>query len=1322
MVDVNRDRRGDLVGFGYAGAFVAEAQPSGGYGPATQVSDSMGANLGWTVAGHPRTIADVNGDGLPDLVGFGPGAVLVALKSATGGYRGTTAWTTDFSSAAGWTSAHARFVGDVTGDGRADVVGIDNWGVYVSPSAGASFGSKQLWVRGFIDGWDNSKHIRLLADLDGDGLSDLIGFGYDGVYVSKSNGVRFSAPEKVSSAFGYNAGWRIGTHVRAVANLNGDRYADLIGLGPNGVEVALGTATGFGSPTVWLNDLGDPSGWNGNQHVRLIGDVDGDGLDDVVGISGQVFVSYNKGGHFAPIAEVSKEFTASKGWDITKHPRFLTDVDGDGQLDLLGFYNDAVYWDRLTPKPSIPTDWTTPTCAASRLGSPAPGFCEGPWRYTKANRVVSQHSSCQKVCTAHNACAKWENGVTTVATTEARSTIVGAGTRSCTQLCNGSGCSIASCSGTISQPTYACQTAATERLGALKAAAANAVAAESTFDSAAAQSMRSSQAQSAASATPAYVLRQYDFEYLAGPGGTHKSWKEQWVCNLSVQTPTALVAENEACGCRAEANGTCEHDEGPTSTLFTGPGELRPVAPGISNQTCLTYDDLPAATPEQVQAKFEKLWEAQTLAPTTVTSDEFRRAIVSRLKLMYELWGERLVNQRTSTDQLHRAMSLYEEFPDINPSCAVVDAPEPGGCETASVITTRGDLIRCQRLRAPHASEGVASISLTGCTALLNGYLDLAAWPDEDATCGGPHLRDVGAKTVLQLADKQLGLISSAPSSLGALPRQLWLLDDWYTVSKRADSLGVFPAPDQQRRDTSYLLGRFWDRVREKSGADAMLEQLSESSTPEEAEQALGLSAVASRQSEQAVVSALFTVPGTIMPENVTLTRPPLRSLPLLALLGDALKPLVDDLDGLAIYHDIACQFRDCREPTTNTPSRNAWNILAALEAPSLDAAVSANPFALGGWKPVFSTLKDKQSTLSEAVADAVSGPGGLAGATAEANVHPLARPLWLLHRHARAFHDHYEATGTFESSAENRLYGSLLKEPQQDVVNALRVRANTLENTVAQYRSGLIAAVQAQLVVMNTGAQITNLKNQRLRKATEMTQKAANAEGLRASGEDAARAFGSLAASFADVQAALDEGAVVQVGDTKSFSLDGRSGKFTVSRDPAAVAAHTFSDPAGPLEAGDMLLVQTSGAWTPTCSISTKKWLYDEHGNAAAADLSDAVIGPDGYSLSVSASGVKAHSTANSRGVTESVGVSFKLCADDGLIGKVIGLKPELCIHNDTTASVSKTWSSSVGTESRNTAAFATGLRLDDTPFPEAPVGSLLVVLVDPATHKIRD
>jgi subtilisin-like proprotein convertase family protein len=774
-----------------------------------------------------------------------------------------------------------------------------------------------------------------------------------------------------------------------------------------------------------------------------------------------------------------------------------------------------------------------------------------------------------------------------------------------------------------------------------------------------------------------------------------------------------------------------------TTTVFTAPGGSIPSNPGapsagsskrefVANPDgtlgpqCMTYDALPTTSSAEIRAKFEKLWSAYLgPRPTTVAAATFTRAIVTRLKLIYELWGEQLLDQHTDTDQTHRAIALYTAYPDDNPSCLPdLDAPAPpASCSSGSVTGTRGDLIRCQRLFGPHASEGVASVALDGCENVLAGYLDLAAQPVSDSACGGPHLRQVSAKASLQLADKQLGLIASAPASLGKLSRQLWLLDRWYELSRRADGLGTFAAADQQRRDTSYLLGRLWDRVRANSTADAALAGLSDASTTDQAETALGLSAVASRQSEQAVVSALFTVPELIQPEDVTLTRPPLRGLPQLALLGDAVKPLVDDLDGLAIYHDIACQFRDCRTPATNTPSRSAWNILASLEASSFGDNVTANSFALGGWNAVFHKLASQQAAFNLAVADAVTKPGGLAGATAEADVHPLARPLWLLYQHARAFHGHFEATGLFESTAQNRLQGSLLEQDQQHVVTTLRGRANALQTTVTQYRNGLVRALEAQITVMDAGARITDLTDQRLRKAAGMDQKSASLEGLRASGEDEADAFASLAASFADVQDALDHGAYVQVGDTDTFQLNGRDGRFTGSSALATVAAHTIPS----LVAGQMLIVQATGAWTPTCSISTGRFLRDDGGDPVGADLTNAVIGPEGYAISISGSDIQAHSSGHSRGVEESLGVSVRFCQTTGIL-EAIGFDGEACVHADVSASSSNTWSGSSGSEARTTAAFATGLRMDNTPFPEAPVGSLLVVLADPATGAVRD
>jgi hypothetical protein len=1330
-IDANGDHRTDLVGFGPSGVVVAESQGDGFATPVLALN-ALGNNGGWTAASSLRTLADVDGDDRPDIIGIGPSGVTVALKKPTAGYTSPAVWTTQFSTADGWDlTRHVVMMGDVNGDGRADIVGIDDWAVYVSLSNGAGFGAKTMWIRQFSllgGGWHAEFHPRLLADVNNDGRADLVGFGSDEVAVAVSEGSRFKWVGTSIVEFGFNKGWRVGAHIRTVANMNGDAYPDIIGIGPNGVVVALGHNGGFDQPRPWSAELGGAE-WDATKYPRLIGDVDGDGLDDVVGIKDDhVYLARSTGSALTALTPVLDDFTFNRGWLVDLAPRLLADVDGDGQLDLVGFGMDAIYWEHLLPAASeqVPSGWDTPTCTASRLGQPAPRRCEGPWRYTHKQRCVGQDPSCPKVCTAFASCPLFENGVVTSSATHEFIGIVGSGEQICSQTCTSTGCGPVACSGTITQPTVACEQRAAARRTELANGAAALVNAETAFDTAAAQATRRTQAMAAVRAAPSYSVVKFDNSSTPGPGGTFKEWKQHWVCNLDVSTAEPVSAVNDACPCQTESAVACEHDCNP-SREYTGPGQLRPASPQDSEQECVTHDDLPATTPAEVQNKFDHLWAeyvgitaaSPTTTPTTVTEAEFKRAIVTRLKLLYELWGEQLT-QDGSTGQLQRAAKLYTDHPDLNPSCmADVDAPIPvAACTSTSVTSTRGDLIRCQRLLGLHASEGAASLAVDGCATLLSGYLDLAAQSGPDNACGGAHLREIGAKSLFKLEDKQIGVISSAKTTLGSLPRQLWLLDRWFTTAKTADSLGVFATADQLQRDTSYLLGRFWAGVRLNSGADAALAGLADPNTsPAQAEAALGLSATKSRQAEQAVVSALFTVPAPIQPESVALTRPPLRGLPQLAILGDALKPFVDDLDGLAMFHDIACQFRDCRTSASNTPSRNAWNILSALEDNNLASTVALSPTELVGWKSAFAKLAAQQPAFRQAVADAVVGGGTLAGATKEADVHPLARPLWLLYRHAQAFHDHYEATGLFESSAQKQLQGSLLEDDQQRVVNGLRDRVGAFHSAVATYRDGLRAVADAQLRAMSDGAQIASLTGQRLRKAKEMDQKSANLEGLRASGEDEEDAFASITKSFADIQGALDHGAYVAVGSTVRFELDGQDGKFTGSRNPVDISVQTVPG----LIAGQMLVVTTSGTWTPTCSLNEASFLRDDDGDPVHADLRDAEIGPEGYVVSVSGSDVSAHSAGHAWGLDVSVGTSSSLCASSGAIGEVYGFEGKDCVFEEVRGTHSNTWNGSSGSESRTTSAFSTGLRLPSTPFPDAPVGSLLVVLVD-SQGAVRD
>src|SRR6185369_15066000 len=119
--------------------------------------------------------------------------------------------------AGGWrVEKHPRFVVDITGDGRADIVGFGDAGVWVALGNGdGTFQSPRFVLADFGfegGGWRVEKHPRFLADITGDRRADIVGFGDAGVYVARSNGdgTFTYTPQPVLADFGYEAGgWRV---------------------------------------------------------------------------------------------------------------------------------------------------------------------------------------------------------------------------------------------------------------------------------------------------------------------------------------------------------------------------------------------------------------------------------------------------------------------------------------------------------------------------------------------------------------------------------------------------------------------------------------------------------------------------------------------------------------------------------------------------------------------------------------------------------------------------------------------------------------------------------------------------------------------------------------------------------------------------------------------------------------------------------------------------------------------------------------------------------------------------------------------------------
>jgi hypothetical protein len=265
--------------------------------------------------------------------GFDDGPVKIALQSIQG--NPPTA-TVRVSYSAGYTQNNqtwigSRFVGecggnllgDVTGDGKADLVALGCGFVGVEPSAGTSFGPYATWLNGTFKGDCGGN---LLGDVTGDGKADLVALGCGFVGVEPSSGTSFGPYATWANAtFNYPNG-------NFLADVNGDGKADLVGVGTSSIVVQLSTGSSFGSPQTWYS-----SAFAG-QFGTLVADVNGDHKADVVALnSGSVNVLLSAGTKFVTTTNPfwNATFNGAKG-------NLIADVTGDGIADLIGLNSGAI--------------------------------------------------------------------------------------------------------------------------------------------------------------------------------------------------------------------------------------------------------------------------------------------------------------------------------------------------------------------------------------------------------------------------------------------------------------------------------------------------------------------------------------------------------------------------------------------------------------------------------------------------------------------------------------------------------------------------------------------------------------------------------------------------------------------------------------------------------------------------------------------------------------------------------------------------------------------------------------------------------------------
>ncbi len=269
-------------------------------------------------------IADVNGDGQPDAVtaDFGSDTATTILGRSDGTF------------AAAQVLLHRRgpslaTMGDIDGDGDGDIAST-------ASSSEPEYG-EGLFIRGAA-GYDTAgvplpfimfEGEKKLADMDGDGLADLLTISRD-VYVAMSNGDGTFADPAVYEIDSSRASRRF----LLVDDIDADGDADVVHLTEDTRESLVFVLTNNGDGTLSAPTIYD---WGEGLVDPHLADLNGDGFLDFVanawrggGLDDAAAVSLNQGdGTFGPVVYYV---------DDANHLTPL-DADGDGDVDIvrLGF-------------------------------------------------------------------------------------------------------------------------------------------------------------------------------------------------------------------------------------------------------------------------------------------------------------------------------------------------------------------------------------------------------------------------------------------------------------------------------------------------------------------------------------------------------------------------------------------------------------------------------------------------------------------------------------------------------------------------------------------------------------------------------------------------------------------------------------------------------------------------------------------------------------------------------------------------------------------------------------------------------------------------
>ena len=308
---------------------------------------------------YPTLIGDFNGDGHNDLArvmlerlviadGIGGGKFAAPRLDSRGISRKVDRIFGE--PLADWhgVDEHPYLAGDVNGDGRDDLVKITNTGAitHLGQTNGRFNSVFTNLPIATEDGFLNqNKFTRLLGDFDGDGRQDIVAFGNKtSVFYGKADGT-FTAGVSFGEAFGSKHGWQQKYYKRMVGDVDGDGKDDIVGISASNIQIAAGKARG-GAPLMGTRGVVTGADWAfyeslPSNRVHLT-DINHDGKADLVGINsdGTYDVLKGKSGASGPEFRAKEHYAGNNNRVSADTDKIIGfhDTDGDGKDELLALH------------------------------------------------------------------------------------------------------------------------------------------------------------------------------------------------------------------------------------------------------------------------------------------------------------------------------------------------------------------------------------------------------------------------------------------------------------------------------------------------------------------------------------------------------------------------------------------------------------------------------------------------------------------------------------------------------------------------------------------------------------------------------------------------------------------------------------------------------------------------------------------------------------------------------------------------------------------------------------------------------------------------